>query len=124
VIKNIIENSYHLIKNIQLGSGGNAFNPSTWGAKAGRSLWVRGHPGLQSEFQDSQGYIKTNKQTNKTLSLKTNQTNNWIEKNYTNLRKKAIPRAGETAQWLKALPALAEDQGLDPSIYLAVHNHL
>jgi hypothetical protein len=36
-------------------------------------FWVRGHPGLQSEFQDSQGYTEkpclekqTNKQTNKT----------------------------------------------------------
>jgi hypothetical protein len=36
-------------------------------------FWVRGQPGLQSEFQDSQGYTeklclektKTNKQTNK-----------------------------------------------------------
>jgi hypothetical protein len=34
-------------------------------------LWVRGQPGLQSEFQDSQGYTekpcleKTKKQTNK-----------------------------------------------------------
>jgi hypothetical protein len=32
------------------------FNPSTWEAEAVRSLWVQGQPGLQSEFQDSQGY--------------------------------------------------------------------
>ena len=46
-----------------------AFNPSTWEA----DFWVRGQPGLQNEFQDSQGYTKkpylekpkTNKQTNK-----------------------------------------------------------
>jgi hypothetical protein len=31
-----------------------AFNPSTWEAEA-----VRGQPGLQSEFQDSQGYRET-----------------------------------------------------------------
>jgi hypothetical protein len=31
------------------------FNPSTWEAEAGRS---QGQPGLQSESQDSQGYIK------------------------------------------------------------------
>ena len=31
------------------------FNPTTWEAEAGR---VRGQPGLQSEFQDSQGYIE------------------------------------------------------------------
>lgn len=41
MIKNIIENSYHLIKNIQLGSGGNAFNPSTQDVKAGEAeLWM------------------------------------------------------------------------------------
>jgi hypothetical protein len=34
-----------------------AFNPSTQEAEAGRFL-VRGQPGLQSEFQDSQGYTE------------------------------------------------------------------
>ena len=33
------------------------FYPSTWEAEAGR-FWVRGQPGLQSEFQDSQGYTE------------------------------------------------------------------
>ena len=33
-----------------------AFNPSTWEAEA--DFWVRGQPGLQSEFQDSQGYTE------------------------------------------------------------------
>ena len=41
-------------------------------------FWVRGQPGLQGEFQDSQGYTekpclekqKTNKQTNKTTRKK------------------------------------------------------
>ena len=28
-----------------------AFNPSTWEAEAGGSLWVRGQPSLRSEFQ-------------------------------------------------------------------------
>ena len=50
------------------------FNPSTWEAGAGESLLSQGQPGLQSEFQDSQGYTekpylekqnKTPKQTNK-----------------------------------------------------------
>jgi len=42
---------------------------SIW--KLSANFWVRGQPGLQSEFQDSQGYTekpcleKTNKQTNK-----------------------------------------------------------
>jgi hypothetical protein len=34
-----------------------AFNPSTWEAEAGGFL-SRGQPGLQSEFQDSQGYTE------------------------------------------------------------------
>ena len=54
-----------------------AFNPSTREAEAGRSLCIWGLPGLQSEFQDSQGYTekpclkKTNNQnkTNKTQKL-------------------------------------------------------
>jgi hypothetical protein len=33
-------------------------NSSTWEAETGRSLWVRGQPGLQSEFQDSQDYTE------------------------------------------------------------------
>jgi hypothetical protein len=43
------------------------FKPSTQEAEAGGSLPVRGQPGLQSEFQDSQGYteklVSENKQT-------------------------------------------------------------
>jgi hypothetical protein len=55
-------------------------------------FWVRGQPGLQSEFQDSQGYTEkpclekqTNKQTNKqTQKTKTNNNNNnkkpgWLD---------------------------------------------
>ena len=30
------------------------FNPSTWETEAGGPLWVQGHPGLQSKFQDTQ----------------------------------------------------------------------
>ena len=49
------------------------FYPSTWEAEAGR-FWVRGQPGLQSEFQDSQGYteklcLKKTKQKRKVNSL-------------------------------------------------------
>ena len=52
---------------------GGAFNPSTWQAEAGEFLSLRpgSQPGLQSEFQDSQGYTKKpclekNKNKNKT----------------------------------------------------------
>ena len=34
------------------------FNLSTWEVEAGGSLRVQGQPGLQSEFQDSQGYTQ------------------------------------------------------------------
>jgi hypothetical protein len=34
------------------------FNPSPKEAESGGSLWVWSHPGLQSEFQDSQGYAE------------------------------------------------------------------
>ena len=39
------------------GVGAHAFNPSTWEAEA-VDFWVQGQPGLQSEFQDSQGYTE------------------------------------------------------------------
>ena len=36
-----------------------AFNPSTWEAEAGGSLWFWSYPGLQSEFQDRlQSYLE------------------------------------------------------------------
>jgi hypothetical protein len=48
------------------------FNPSTQKARTGRALWVRGQPGLQNEFKNSQNYAgkpclknTENKQTNK-----------------------------------------------------------
>jgi hypothetical protein len=57
-----------------------AFNSNTWEAEAGGFL-SRGQPGLQSEFQDSQGYTekpclenKTNKQTKQTDKQTNKQT--------------------------------------------------
>jgi hypothetical protein len=35
-----------------------AFNPSTLGGQRQADFWIRGQPGLQSEFQGSQGYTK------------------------------------------------------------------
>jgi hypothetical protein len=43
-------------ENTPLGGVVHAFNPSTQEAEAGRG--VPGQPGLQSEFQDSQGYTE------------------------------------------------------------------
>jgi hypothetical protein len=35
-----------------------AFSPSSQKAEAGGSTWVQGQSGLQSKFQDSQGYTE------------------------------------------------------------------
>jgi hypothetical protein len=56
-----------------------AFNPSTWEAEAGRFL-SRGYPGLQSEFQDSQGYTEK-PCLEKTNNNKTKQTKKIKNKN-------------------------------------------
>jgi hypothetical protein len=60
-----------------------AFNPSIWEAEAGGFLSSGpGPPSLQSEFQDSQGYIekpcleKTNKQANNNHNHKKNKAVN------------------------------------------------
>jgi hypothetical protein len=45
----------HTQKKKKLGVVAYSFNPSTRDAEAGR---VQGQPGLQSEFQDSQGYTE------------------------------------------------------------------
>jgi hypothetical protein len=34
------------------------FNPKAQEAEAGRSIWVQGQPGLQSDFGDGQGYTE------------------------------------------------------------------
>ena len=34
------------------------FNPSSWEAEAGGSLWIRGQPGLQNELQDREDYTE------------------------------------------------------------------
>ena len=49
-----------------------AFNPSNWEVEQA-DFWVRGQPGLQSEFQDSQGY--TEKTCLKKTKTKTNKQN-------------------------------------------------
>jgi hypothetical protein len=53
-------------------------------------FWVRGQPGLQSEFQDSQGYTEKpclKKQTNKQTNQNQNQNKN---KNKTKTRGKLL----------------------------------
>jgi hypothetical protein len=63
------------------------FNPSTWKAEAGGSLWVPDQPGLQSKFQDSQGYIeipcfqKQNQTKNKQKTKPNQKPNNKTKQN-------------------------------------------
>jgi hypothetical protein len=52
-----------------------AFNPSTWEAEAGRFLSSKSQPGLQSEFQDSQGYLY--RETLSRKKQKTKKQKNW-----------------------------------------------
>jgi hypothetical protein len=51
----------------------NDSNPSTWEAEKAK-LWVWGQPGLQSKFQDSQGYPQK-------LSLEDKQTKKFNQNN-------------------------------------------
>lgn len=44
------------LQNVKVGHGNMHFFLSTREAKVDRSLWVRGHPALHCEFQDSQSY--------------------------------------------------------------------
>lgn len=44
--------------------------------------------------------------------------------NATNVDMKVRERAGERAQWIRALATLTEDPGSVPSAYRVVHNHL
>jgi hypothetical protein len=52
--------SWIRIINYELGMVAHAFHPSTWEAEAGRYLSLRPifDSGLQSKFQDSQGYTE------------------------------------------------------------------
>jgi hypothetical protein len=58
IIKKTIFNMWKNIRYmLLLGVMAHAFNPSTREAEAA-DFWVLGQPGLQSEFQDSQGYTE------------------------------------------------------------------
>ena len=66
------------IKTYKLGRVVHTFNPSIWEAEADRSPSLRPVFGLQSEYQDSQGYDR------ETLSWKTNTTTTTTTTNNNN----------------------------------------
>jgi hypothetical protein len=87
-----------------------AFNPSTWEAEAGRFL-SSSQPGLQSEFQDSQGY------TEKPCLEKTKNKKSMLLRMYNGtfvFFKNTKIGAGEMTQWLRALAALPESNSQQP----------
>jgi hypothetical protein len=71
-----------------------AFNASTWEAEVQADFWVLGQPGLQSEFQDSQGYTE-----NPISKNQKPETKNYIQKSavflyiMTNILRKVSERA-------------------------------
>ena len=85
-----------------------AFNPSTREAEAG-DFWVRGQPGLQSEFQDSQDY------TEKPCLKKTK------NKKQKNKKQKTNKKTNKTKQ--RTLTALPEVLSSIPSNHMVAHNH-
>ena len=91
-----------------LGIVAHNFNPITQVAEAGGSLWVPRQPGLQSEFQDSQGYVENLSQKKK-------------EKKISYFQFPHV-KAGKVTQWLKALAILSEVSGSVPSTYMTLHN--
>lgn len=56
-----LANIWSAMKNKMLGTVAHTFNPSPQDAEL---CWVRGQPGVYSEFQDSQGYVETISQKN------------------------------------------------------------
>ena len=88
------------------GDGGGCpltFNPSTWSVgKRKTDLWVQGQPGLQSEFQDSQGYtgkhcLEKQKPNQLTKHTAKKQTQNLQQKIQTNIQKPtSLPGVGGT----------------------------
>jgi hypothetical protein len=87
--------------NSRLGVVAHTFSPSTQEAEAGGFL-SSSQPGLQSEFQDSQGYTEKPR----------------LEK-----LKKKVGGAGEMAQWLRALTTLPKVLSSIPSNHMVAHNH-
>jgi hypothetical protein len=72
---------------VKLGMVAHAFNPKL-GRQRQANFWVRGQPGLQSEFQDSQDYTekpcldkkqKQKTKQNKKASEKETSEHLWIE---------------------------------------------
>jgi hypothetical protein len=86
-------------------------------------FWVRGQPGLQSEFQDSQGYTEK-PCLEKPNQTKLNQTKKPKTNKQTNKQKnKTKFVAGKMAQQLKPLTVLLEVLSFITSNLMVAHNH-
>ena len=109
------------------GDGGGCpltFIPSTWSVgKRQTDLWVQDQPGLQSEFQDSQGYTEKPwkikiQPTNQTHNQKTN-TKTTTKNPDKHIKTNKFSRRREMDQW-KSLFFLQRTQVWFPA---PAHNH-
>ena len=92
-----------------------AINPNTWEAEIGRYLWVQVQPGLQSEFQDSQGYHKEKPYLEK--RKQNNKDRTWLYVPVTpesSAWDRWIPRASQakmTSFWVSKRPVSSQSGG-------------
>jgi hypothetical protein len=84
-------------------------------------FWIWGQPGLQSEFQDSQGYTEKPCLKNQSINQSINKTREFqmpgphSETWSQNKQRKVVREAGQMAQWLRSLAALPEDLSSIPT---------
>ena len=88
------------------------FNPSTWEAEAGRSLRVRGQPGLQREFQDSQGLYRESLSQKKILAKRFNIYAEGLVQTH------VCPVLSATVSGRSHGPCSDDSEGLSPGILL------
>ena len=89
-----------------------SFNPSTWEAEASPSLCIQGQPGLQSKFQDNQGYTEKpcleKPRENNAVQKESTDTKVWFLKDFSKMR------TGKIDQWEKCLSCKHEELSSDP----------
>jgi hypothetical protein len=78
ILREVVSEGLGNLKGLKLWVAAHAFNPTLRRQKQA-DLWVRGQPGLQSEFQDSQGYKERPHLKNKTKQQQTNKDSSLRE---------------------------------------------